>query len=383
MQVPEIYSPQPNPPLTPAIEESSGKPLFTFSSETASLIKFLTVTSKVRENNTEGDRENQTEGDSIDKYEEILCATEASESMEKYEDTQGDTGTGLSNVNLDTGTDDLMEKAVEILPGIGTGERMEENETLYRGGTGDGEDKYDTVLETDNVDTVDNKEEILGEKFGQETLDMADGAPTGALDPAQAELMPGLVVENSLGGDSVATTVEEMEIGAESVKCKSRTDSNQQSVKSSLIAHMCGVCIKPMKSTDSKHVCDSCKMPLGECKRPDLLDLGQSVSQDCIKVTQHLKQRNYIEKNLILVTGEFAVALHQIGFKNVPTYSRESVLVNGATPMDADNPEGYMVVNYSNNDIHIVHRQQLLDTPDHLIDLFGHVTGLCLTPDQR
>ena len=117
-------------------------------------------------------------------------------------------------------------------------------------------------------------------------------------------------------------------------------------------------------------------------ERPSVLELGACCSKS-LKSATAIETKAKLEKNLILVTGEFAVALHQIGFKNVPPYSKESVLSSGATPMDSDNPEGYMVVNYSNNDIHIVHRQQKLDTPDHLIDLFGHVTGLCLTPDQR
>lgn len=118
-------------------------------------------------------------------------------------------------------------------------------------------------------------------------------------------------------------------------------------------------------------------------KRPKTLQFPEPETNLCGDAPKSRISTQCLEKNLILVTGEFAVALHQIVFKNVPPYAKESVLARGTTPMDADNPEAFMVVNYSNNDIHIVNGQQQLDTPDHLIDLFGHVTGLCLTPDQR
>jgi len=126
------------------------------------------------------------------------------------------------------------------------------------------------------------------------------------------------------------------------------------------------------------------------------------------------KFRHEALKNLIYVTGEFAVALHQIGFKNITRPTRPCLgrwegrseseararLYEVARNMgvDMDNGEGdgemiwegvepwgghNMVVNYSNRDVHMLEHPREADKPDNLIDLSGHVTGLCLTADQR
>jgi hypothetical protein len=91
--------------------------------------------------------------------------------------------------------------------------------------------------------------------------------------------------------------------------------------------------------------------------------------------------RNY-SRNLIFVTGEFAVALHQLGFKNVSP----SVIDIAISPLDSDSllstGESHMVVNFSNNDIQL-RPIRISDKPDNLLDLFGHVTGLCLSHDHR
>ena len=101
-------------------------------------------------------------------------------------------------------------------------------------------------------------------------------------------------------------------------------------------------------------------------------------------------------RNLIFVTGEFALALHQLGFKNVSPSVLKTAVVNQIPQDDADSnvfdsddeepgraPEGsHMVVNISNNDIQI-RPNRLSDVPDHRIDLYGHVTGLCLSEDHR
>lgn len=91
--------------------------------------------------------------------------------------------------------------------------------------------------------------------------------------------------------------------------------------------------------------------------------------------------RNY-SRNLIFVTGEFAVALHQLGFKNVSP----SVIDKAINPLDSDSllstGESHMVVNFSNNDIQL-RPIRISDKPDNLLDLFGHVTGLCLSHDHR
>lgn len=50
--------------------------------------------------------------------------------------------------------------------------------------------------------------------------------------------------------------------------------------------------------------------------------------------------------------------------------------------MEISEENHHMVVNFSNNDIHVQPLRKS-DKPDHLIDLFGHVTGLCLSRDSR
>lgn len=101
------------------------------------------------------------------------------------------------------------------------------------------------------------------------------------------------------------------------------------------------------------------------------------------------------KRNLIFVTGEFAVALHQLGFKNV-----SQSMVSQAMCSDTDDPlqevdqdgrvagdnerdeDSHMVMNFSNNDIEM-RKNRKSDKPDNLIDLYGHVTGLCLSRDNR
>ncbi|XP_041371164.1 F-box/WD repeat-containing protein 5-like [Gigantopelta aegis] len=88
---------------------------------------------------------------------------------------------------------------------------------------------------------------------------------------------------------------------------------------------------------------------------------------------------------LIYVTGEFAVALHQLGFKALSTENKSSSMTNqesSAPQFDPETTESHMVVNYSNQ---LIEMQQVRkpDPFDHLIDLNGHITGLCLSRDHR
>ena len=87
---------------------------------------------------------------------------------------------------------------------------------------------------------------------------------------------------------------------------------------------------------------------------------------------------------LIYVTGEFAVALHQLGFKAL-SHERSNSRTDqecSSSQLDLDNIESHMVVNYSNQ---LIEMQQVRrpDPFDHLIDLNGHITGLCLSWDHR
>ncbi|KAL5004664.1 hypothetical protein ScPMuIL_018120 [Solemya velum] len=109
------------------------------------------------------------------------------------------------------------------------------------------------------------------------------------------------------------------------------------------------------------------------------LNCGRVASKnDSGEMLNHSKQCN---KNLIFVTGEFAVALHQLGIKSVNALDFNKI---PEQPMDGheDDPYRHMVMVYSNNDIRM-QQHRIPDKPDHLIDLFGHVTGLCLSKDQR
>jgi hypothetical protein len=291
----------PFPAPSPSVEESSGRPLFTFSSETASLIKFLTVANIAKSN--AADVGNNIK-ESLDELSIIMDGEES----------------GIPVEHLDCDKDE--------------DEHCDEHEISVKGAALLSNRKSDKCM-------TDEMECSMG--------DMAE-----SLEEYQMELV------------SMATD-----------------DKN--------ICRNCSKVIKSEKSVLSgQSMCTCVNKGNGNIgsrdkltERPSVLELGACCSKSLKNPTATETGTKQIEKNLILVTGEFAVALHQIGFKNVPPYSKESILASGATPMDSDNPEGFMVVNYSNNDIHIVHRQQKLDTPDHLIDLFGHVTGLCLTPDQR
>ncbi|XP_046377978.1 F-box/WD repeat-containing protein 5-like [Haliotis rufescens] len=94
----------------------------------------------------------------------------------------------------------------------------------------------------------------------------------------------------------------------------------------------------------------------------------------------HLKLRN-----LIYVTGEFAVALHQLGFKDISPNTISDIVVERtmeSVVTDLDSIQSHMVVNYSNQDIEM-RRIRKPDMSDHMIDLNGHVTGLCLSQDNR
>ncbi|XP_045216701.2 F-box/WD repeat-containing protein 5-like isoform X2 [Mercenaria mercenaria] len=302
-EVTEIFSPLPLPAPALNVEESSGKSLFTFSSETASLIKFLTVANIVKKD-----------------CRDVVMST--SPCLEDLNTNEQETAVKDELSNSDKGVNDCIK------------------------------------------DGNSDSEELLAAACKGK----ADKPMTGSYD--------------------------EMEHSCVDLELNMEEDHSETVNIATADEPVCRNCLKQIYSEKTvsfgEAICDClyerhdvAGSQVEGIQRPAVLELGASCSESLDNWTNKEKDMKQLEKNLILVTGEFAVALHQIGFKNVPPYTKESVLASGATPMDSDNPEGFMVVNYSNNDIHIVHRQQKLDTPDHLIDLFGHVTGLCLTPDQR
>ena len=90
-----------------------------------------------------------------------------------------------------------------------------------------------------------------------------------------------------------------------------------------------------------------------------------------------------LSRNLIFVTGEFAVALHQIGFKNVsPCVLDLPLSPSGYNDESIQAGETHMVVSFSNNDVQL-RPVRTSDKPDNLLDLYGQVTGLCLSHDSR
>ncbi|XP_062589029.1 F-box/WD repeat-containing protein 5-like [Saccostrea cucullata] len=156
-------------------------------------------------------------------------------------------------------------------------------------------------------------------------------------------------------------------------KCKCSLDEGRSGKKAESVVLSTG---NKLEDSDSLSTCTNSmdSDSLSICTKVDDSNFSSAVEEDSSV------------KNLIFVTGEFAVALHQLGIKNV---SADSVLKLTSTrnekeaeEMEVSEESHHMVVNFSNNDIH-VQPVRKSDKPDHLIDLFGHVTGLCLSSDNR
>lgn len=111
-------------------------------------------------------------------------------------------------------------------------------------------------------------------------------------------------------------------------------------------------------------------------------DDGFKCFSDLSPLCSECQDKNY-SRHLIFVTGEFAIALHQLGFKNVsPLVLDQAESQNNTNTDSTAAGESHMVVNFSNNDIQL-RPVRVSDKPDNLLDLFGHVTGLCLSHDHR
>ena len=134
-----------------------------------------------------------------------------------------------------------------------------------------------------------------------------------------------------------------------------------------------------------KYFCDidinesaSCSYTSNSADNTDSINYCNDISPLC----QDCHNKNF-DRNLIFVTGEFAVALHQLGFKNVsPSVIDQTISPSGDSDESTPSGESHMVVNFSNNDIQL-RPIRTSDKPDNLLDLFGHVTGLCLSHDHR
>lgn len=314
----------------PRIQESQGRPLFTFSSETASLIKFLTVSTALPvglKHCDNSERTSQTDlspGTSEVKLSSPEC--EVCSSAVLSQDSKSTTDSGQAVIDSSMSASGITDSGLEVFmkpvmeDSLGNQDRME---------TDDSKCMYRMYKQSQQTQASANSCEFTDSSAHKHSKKCLDGIRIGM----------GCFREDEMKDDP-------------SPFCSNILDLDQHTV------HMTAKPYRVIKSV------------------PRPLSQAQPSVPDSLCLQSRLK-------NLIFVTGEFAVALHQLGFKNIPP-SRESALARGATQYDLRNMDAYnMVVNYSNNDIHIVQRQQEPDKPDHLIDLYGHVTGLCLTPDQR
>ena len=316
------------------VEESSGRPLFTFSSETASLIKFLSVAAvipatcrecsssaglKQKSDNVEGKNQHSsalnTEGEN---QPSASCSNSDSENQRASDD--------IDTCELRTHADDSHIEAGGESQSVRESSKTNSTEmhNINSPSHNTKESKIHLVSEDDtkveNSDDSDSSSTIQPKKIKK---DCSDNSAINL----QGE---------HLDSGACGTCSENENVAISSSDCHLNVNNNQRTVPDSISCH------------------------------------------DCIQI----REKSEVSKNLIFVTGEFAVALHQLGFKNVPSISESGS--RGRTLSDSNaGDDGYMVVNYSNNDIHIVQRQDRTDKPDSLIDLFGHVTGLCLSEDQR
>ena len=345
-------------PSSLVVEGSSGQTLFTFSSETASLIKFLTVALIKSPESIEA--KSQRNPDSL---------------------IQG----SLSPEKILT---DLSPSLHECYP--------DGPSCSYRLDMTSGETGYETESRNEIICSGNSHSNIsvLGETSLQEknSLEEITESPESCANPGDELEVQGTAESDShlnrfCGEHKTFSLVGENKV--KSSDYKQNGSSNQERI---LSGNTLCQSLEDRPATfgdrleDLEVFCFSDTQDIVWSSK-DKEDWSTSLAQsndDSISSDIKAREQRLQQKNLIFVTGEFAVALHQLGFKNVPAYAKESVLSDGVTPMEDDNnPDSFMVVNYSNNDIHFVRRQQEPDKPDNLLDLFGHVTGLCLTADQR
>ena len=328
LQVPEI----PHPPSSAVVDESSGRPLFTFSSETASLIKFLSVAAVVP-------------GSCRDPS---TSAGVRSMSSEKVENKNQPLSSHIEGEN-------------EPSNSCSNSDNKRASEYCYTSG------QWTDAGHSHVEDDIESQSDIESSKTSP--LEMHNiNSPSHNTQDSNFQITPEVdsKVDNSDDSDS-SSTIQPKKI---KVDCSDNSAINLQG------KHLYSAeCSAHSQNKIVANKSSECHLNVNNNQR-SVID---SIScHDCIQG----RESSEVSKNLIFVTGEFAVALHQLGFKNVPSISESAS--RGRTLSDSSaGDDGYMVVNYSNNDIHIVQRQDRTDKPDSLIDLFGHVTGLCLSEDQR
>lgn len=171
------------------------------------------------------------------------------------------------------------------------------------------------------------------------------------------------------GTEDIALKTESKEEEALDICCNCNVNRNENQSTSVNIDHSCNCMRTSLEEWKSGAI--------SEPRNPCFSCAGA-------KMEDHESPLGTSLKNLIFVTGEFAVALHQLGIKNVSseTLCKQTSSSSEMDEMEVSEESHHMVVNFSNNDIHVQPLRKS-DKPDHLIDLFGHVTGLCLSRDSR
>ena len=346
VKVPEISLPRMVPEPVPRIQESQGRPLFTFSSETASLIKFLTVSTALPVDEHSGEN---IEVPSHTVSGLSSCDSEVSVSSRLSQDCEICGHISVNQTSVLSGTDKSVLNSLDMMSSSLSDSGAENCPKL-------------TTEIARNVDCMEFEESSKCVFITDRHLDSIPVQGCGHCRRNSGDNSAHKLCKNSSGLE-----INDQQLECECSGVEVEMKDNIGAVGRDILELDSG---DVHRSAENHHVIKSV---------PRVLDANPQ-SQDLDDESLRMQSRL---KNLIFVTGEFAVALHQLGFKNIPP-SRESALSRGAAPFDLGNMDAYnMVVNYSNNDIHIVQRQQEPDKPDHLIDLYGHVTGLCLTPDQR
>ena len=353
-QVPEIFSPLPRPAPVVAVEDTSGRPLFTFSSETASLIKFLSVAAVVPSCSSCSSRSEPVKmgpaGSCMSRSGNVVekSSNQCAKSCDKHNNSGhvascsgllsiGETVDDVTSVTMTTSGSNSRVSPCHSIKVDKDKETCDDLEVVKTLGalTDNGEDSDASV--------TTRRKKIKVDCSDSKSLNMkstSEGNLECSLDLCDTNLASNSCSCDKIESGKVMDTLDNSEVLAQTENSKLIDTHDKFNV-----------------------IADS-----------EIKPINPSGDSDVINPTVQ-------SKNLIFVTGEFAVALHQLGFKNVPPINESST--RRTTLNDQNVGDGYMVVNYSNNNIHIVQRQESPDKPDNLIDLFGHVTGLCLSEDQR
>ena len=116
--------------------------------------------------------------------------------------------------------------------------------------------------------------------------------------------------------------------------------------------------------------------------------LIQKISDESLvnNILIHYILNNILLTNKILLLGTLTYTPHQIGIKHIKDAGAD--LEAGQPlipPVSSNRPRNYMDPGevMPDPDLDLPDQQQTFDSVDHLIELHGHIIGMCLSPDQR